>query len=382
MHALFLPKWFPGRNDPQLGDFLRKQAIATAAQVKVSVLFVTALDSDVRTLEVVEADGLWELHCHYPRCRRGPAAWRTLTNLLRYLLAARAGLARLIGERGDPDIVHAHILLRPAMLAWCWRIRTGTPFVVSEQSSGFMTGAFAHRPGWYRWLCRMVLRRANAITTVSGHLGAHMKTLGLIERYEVVPNVVPGLDRPLPPRGAPGHFLMVADLVDGIKNVSGVLRAMASLGERYPAVRLELIGDGPDRGNLERLCAQLHLHERVIFRGRLPNTLVLDHMAHAGSVIVNSRVETFSVVTGEGLAMGKPVIATRCGGPEAFITPENGILVAVDDEPALAAAMEHLLLHHTNYAPENVRASVRSRSSSAAVGTGFATLYERILHAH
>ncbi len=381
MHVLFLPKWFPGRNDPQLGDFLRKQAIATATQVKVSVLFVTALDITDQSLEVKEEDGLWELHCYYPRCRRGPSAWRALINLQRYLVATRVGLARLVRERGRPDILHAHILLRPAVLAWWWRVRTGTPFVVSEQSSGFMTGAFAHRPGWYRWLCRKALDRANAITTVSGHLGAHMRSLGLVERYEVVPNVVPGLDRPLPPRGAPGHFLMVADLVDGIKNVSGVLRAMASIGERYPAVRLELIGDGPDRGILERLCTQLGLRERVTFRGRLPNTVVLDHMAHAGSVIVNSRVETFSVVTGEGLAMGKPVIATRCGGPEAFITPENGILVAVDDEPALATAMEHLLLHHASYDPEHVRATVQDRSGPEAVGMGFRTLYERVLNA-
>jgi glycosyltransferase involved in cell wall biosynthesis len=381
MHVLFLPKWFPGRNDPQLGDFLRKQAIATASQVKVSVLFVTALDITERTLEVMEEDGLWELHCYYPRCHRGPSAWCTLINLQRYLVATRAGLARLLRERGSPDILHAHILLRPAILAWWWRLRTGTPYIVSEQSSGFMTGAFTHRPGWYRWLCRSVLRRANAITTVSDHLGAHMKATGLIEAYEVVPNVVPGLDRPLPPPGPPGHFLMVADLVDAIKNVSGVLKALAAIKERNHGARLELIGDGPDRAMLEHLCVELDLRERVIFRGRLPNTAVLDHMANAGCVIVNSRVETFSVVTGEGLAMGKPVIATRCGGPEAFISPENGILVAVDDGPGLAAAMEHLLLHHANYPPERIRATVRSRSSAAAVGSGFRTLYERILHA-
>jgi hypothetical protein len=30
MHVLFLPKWYPGRNDPQLGDFIRKQALAVA----------------------------------------------------------------------------------------------------------------------------------------------------------------------------------------------------------------------------------------------------------------------------------------------------------------------------------------------------------------
>jgi hypothetical protein len=51
----------------------------------------------------------------------------------------------------------------------------------------------------------------------------------------------------------------------------------------------------------------------------MENTAVLDRMAVCGTVIINSNVETFSKVTGEALALGKPVIATRCGGPEAFI---------------------------------------------------------------
>lgn len=381
MHVLFLPKWFPGRNDPQLGDFLRKQAIATAAEeVKVSVLFITALDVVTPIMEVRHAEGLWELHGYYPRCQSGPGPWRSIINLWRYLRTVRQGWAQLVRQRGRPDLVHAHILLRPAVLAWWWRWRQGIPYVVSEQSSGFLTGAFDLRSLPYRVLSRFMLRKANSVSTVSAHLGERMKVLGLIDRYTVVPNVVPGLDRPLPGPGIPGHFLMVADLVDEIKNVSGVLHALAQVKEQYAAARLDLIGDGPDRSRLERLCDELGLRDRVTFLGRLPNSAVLDRMAGSAAVIVNSRVETFSVVTGEGLAMGKPVIATRCGGPEAFITSENGILVPVDDPSALSAAMMHVIDHAATYAPERVRATVQARSSASAVGKGFRTLYERILH--
>ncbi|MEZ4755903.1 MAG: glycosyltransferase [Flavobacteriales bacterium] len=380
MHVLFLPKWFPGRNDPQLGDFLRKQAIATAAEVKVSVLFVTALDATAPIMEVRDSEGLWELHGYYPRYQGGPAPWRSWINLWRYLRTVRQGWNQLVQQRGRPDLVHAHILLRPAVLAWWWRWRWGIPYVVSEQSSGFMTGAFDRRGRLYRTVSRFVLRQANSVSTVSAHLGARMKALGLINAHSVVPNVVPGLDRPLPAPGVPGHFLMVADLVDEIKNVSGVLWALAQIIDHVPGARLDLIGDGPDRALLERLCDELKLRDRVTFHGRLPNRAVLDHMAGCAAVIVNSRVETFSVVTGEGLAMGKPVIATRCGGPEAFITPENGILVPVDDRSSLSAAMLHVITHAGTYAPERVRASVQARSSAAAVGIAFRTLYERTLH--
>jgi glycosyltransferase involved in cell wall biosynthesis len=380
MHILFLPKWFPGRNDPQLGDFLRKQAIATAAEVKVSVLFIHALDVAEAITEVREEEGLWELHLYYPRCQRGPGFWRRLVNLRRYLRATGEGWQRLVKERGKPDLVHAHILLRPGVIAWWWRLRWGVPYMVSEQSSGYFTGAFLRRSPAYRALARFVLRQANAVTAVSAYLGQQMKALGLVDGFTVVPNVVPGLDRPLPAPGKPGHFLMVADLVDDIKNVSGVLYALSRVKEIHPDVRLDLIGDGPDRSALEQRCDKLELRDRVTFHGRLPNSVVLDQMARCGAVIVNSRVETFSVVTGEGLAMGKPVIATRCGGPDAFITAENGILVPVDDSPSLIAAMSQVVLHAAQYQPERIRATVQTRSSAAAVGHDFHTLFQGILN--
>ena len=62
MHVLFIPKWYPGRHDPQLGDFIRKQAIAVAAQVKTSALVVGMLPdlSGVPSQETEEKDGLFE----------------------------------------------------------------------------------------------------------------------------------------------------------------------------------------------------------------------------------------------------------------------------------------------------------------------------------
>jgi len=116
----------------------------------------------------------------------------------------------------------------------------------------------------------------------------------------------------------------------------------------------------------------------VTFLGRLANTLVIDHMAHTGAVIINSNIETFSVVTGEALAQGKPVIATRCGGPVAFVTPENGLLIPVGDDQALTAAMLEIVRDWTRYDPAQIRASVHDKFSPDAVGRAFLKVYQRI----
>ncbi len=173
--------------------------------------------------------------------------------------------------------------------------------------------------------------------------------------------------------------MVVADLVDRTKNVSGVIRALAQVVANGVNARLTIIGDGPDRAMLTGLAEELDLADRITFLGRLPNTGVIDHMAHTWAVVINSRVETFSVVTGEALAQGKPVIATRCGGPQGFVTEENGILIPVGDTDALAAAMYTLMEQATKYDPERIRASVNARSSPEAVGQAFLRIHRRSL---
>ncbi len=380
MHVLFLPKWYPGRHDPQLGDFLRKQAMGVSGVATVSVLYICgmkgplAVDQDDQGME----GGLWELRCYYKASEHPIAPVRKLINAVRHWRRALEGWQHCLTERGRPDLVHVHILNRPALLALWLKWRYGIPYLISEQSSEYMDGTFSRKGPLSRWLSRWLIARANGVTAVSAHLGERLKELGLVQRYDVVPNVIPGTDRTLPPKGEAGHFLVVADLVDRTKNVSGVLRAFAKFRSECPGSNLTIIGDGPDRAALEQLAGELGVSNAVTFLGRLANTLVIDHMAHTGAVIINSNIETFSVVTGEALAQGKPVIATRCGGPVAFVTPENGLLIPVGDDQALTAAMLEIVRDWTRYDPAQIRASVHDKFSPDAVGRAFLKVYQRI----
>lgn len=381
MHVLLLPKWYPGRRDPQLGDFIRKQALAASAYARMSVVHVEGVPGLGQAIEVelATADGAWELAVRY---RASTAAWRPLrrlVNLARYWRAALRGWRRVLRERGRPDLIHAYILVRPALFAaWVsWRCRI--PCLVSEQSSEYLDGTYAAKGPLFHAVSRWLFRRAKAVTAVSPMLGDALVGHGLCQRYAVVPNVVPGLSRPLPPQGPVGRFLIVADLVDRTKNISGALRALAMVRRKDEKAHLSIIGDGPDRGMLERLTTELDLGDAVRFLGRLPNSTVLDRMAEVFAVVVNSNVETFSVVTGEALALGKPVIATRCGGPQAFVTDANGFLIDTRDDAGLAEAMLRLMAESQRFDPAVVRASVGGRFSPDAVGRAFHAVYASCL---
>ena len=62
-------------------------------------------------------------------------------------------------------------------------------------------------------------------------------------------------------------------------------------------------------------------------------------MKGCDAFVLASRAETFGVVYVEAMAAGLPVIATACGGPEDFVSEENGILIPADNEEKLTEAL-------------------------------------------
>ncbi len=380
MHVLVLPKWYPGRNDPQLGVFIRKQTLAVAAIHRVSVVYACPVKAlSVAQEQVLEtADGAWELRCYYRSNSLAIKPLRKLLNYGRYMRAIRNGTNRVLNERGKPDLVHAHILTRPVYAAWRLARRLGIPFLISEQSSEHLNGTWGKKNRWGKALDRFLVQRAARLIAVSPHLAKALEKLVPSSPVAVVPNILPTIDISPSSAGPAGHFLMVADLVDRIKNVSGVLRALQLVRTQGNDIRLEIIGDGPDRMHLEELATALGVNEHVEWMGRLANADVLKRMAHAGTVVINSNFETFSVVTGEALALGKPVIATKCGGPEAFITPANGILVPIGDDRALSTAMAALYHGHGRYSPRQVQATVGAVFSKEAVADCLDVIYKEV----
>ena len=386
MHVLVLPKWYPGRNDPQLGDFVRKQMLATGNALlshggRLSVVFaipITGLEQP-EVQELQEDKGAWELRCYYRPSRNAFKPLRKLINLQRYWRTTWNGIRRMSRERGKHDLTHVHILVRPALVAWWLKKTRNVPFILSEQSSEYLDGKWEAKSVLFKAINHFLFRRASAITAVSAHLGESLKQRGLCTRYEVVPNTVPGTDLPLPSPGPPDRFMIVADLVDGTKNVSGVLRALKAGRAEGHDLRLDVIGDGTDMDALRALSKELGLNGHVRWLGRMSNAEVLMNMSGTGTVIINSNVETFSVVTGEALALGKPVIATRCGGPVAFITQGNGVLIEPRDDRALAAAMIARAKNERAYDPAEIRRSIDDRFSAKSVGERFMATYQHVL---
>lgn len=120
------------------------------------------------------------------------------------------------------------------------------------------------------------------------------------------------------------------------------LHALALLKDQGVAFKAVLAGDGPERKNLEHLTQELGLEEEVTFLGWVSNP---EHFfEHIDLFVIPSLEEPFGVVVLEGWKYGKPILATRVGGPAELINDQKtGILVNPNDPDALTQGIAHAL---------------------------------------
>ena len=126
-----------------------------------------------------------------------------------------------------------------------------------------------------------------------------------------------------------------------VKRVEDVIKIFAIVNEQIPS-KLIFAGDGPERNNLERLCRDLGLCERVIFVGKVSDT---SHVLEISDLfILPSETESFGLAALEAMAVGVPVISSNTGGiPEVNIQGETGYLSEVGDVEDMAKNAIHLL---------------------------------------
>jgi glycosyltransferase involved in cell wall biosynthesis len=147
-----------------------------------------------------------------------------------------------------------------------------------------------------------------------------------------------------------------------------------------PAAYLWLAGEGPLRDALEARAGRLGIADRVRFLGwqEEPRPVI----AAADIVAVPSRLEPLGNVILEAWAQGKPVVAAAAAGPKQLITDgANGVLVGVDDAPALARAIASLIEDPDRRAVLGGagRAVFDARFGEETVTTAYLDLFQDIL---
>jgi glycosyltransferase involved in cell wall biosynthesis len=262
----------------------------------------------------------------------GAGRWTVLPLLASHALA----VARI--ARGC-DLIHANWTFS-AFAATLGAPIHRRPVVCTVQGSDIYRAARIPLAGF---LTRRALRGARKVIALSASLAEGAVRLGADpDRIAVIPN---GVDaKRFYPNGIPREsvLLFAGSLIER-KGLRTLLAAMEQIRRRHPAHRLVLIGDGPERSELESRVRDIGIGESVFFTGSLSPAEVARWMRLAELFILPSLEEGQGVALLEALASGTPCIAGRAGGIPEVISPEWGELVEPGNAQALANSISGLI---------------------------------------
>ncbi len=383
LHVLVLPSAYPADYAPANGIFVRDQVRALRESgVRVGVVYPELrslrtisqgkfLASRFQTSRKIE-EGVPTLRVHgwnIPNAEAAAAMWVRLALQL---------VRKYIEGHGVPDLCHAHNSLWAGVAANEARRKWNVPYVLTEHSSAYLRGLIK---GGDQTRGRGAFSGASAVIAVSDDLKRSLSSYVSGKEILVIPNMVDTDFFRLPPAPRPEgpfRFLAIANLKRE-KGMNLLLRAFAQLLASKPNVLLEIGGDGPERSHLRDLTRQLGVDNRVCLLGPLSRAEVREAMWRSDAFVLPSFFETFGIVLIEALSTGLPVIATRCGGPEAFVTPEVGYLVAKEDLSALAAALKDMLEFRAGFDAEQIRQHVVGRFGSRVVSQQLLSVFHAVV---
>jgi len=239
----------------------------------------------------------------------------------------------------QPDVIHAHNLGFSSQTGAWLKKRLRCPLVVtthgSDVSIPFERG---EREMLKRWS-----DQADYVGCGSSALAARLEACGTNTPLTVILNGFQTSYLPRSDEKKPLTFVQVGHLL-AQKRFYITIRAFAEIHRRHPEAELTLIGQGPDRERLERLCRDLGVEDSVTFTGQIHNQEVLRYMGQSQFFVMPSVREGFGIVYLEAMAAGCITIGTQGEGiADLIVDGKNGFLVPADTPEAIVEVVERCL---------------------------------------
>ena len=379
LRVLVMPEWYPWPDRPVRGTFCREQARAVALDHDVRVVTWRAEERMMRPFSVhrTDEDGVPTYRIRFRRSRVPKLGF--LAKMLG-ILTVVAHLRR--SNAWIPDVVHADEFgagLPATVVAAVSR----APVVIAEHSSSVALGHLTPRQ---RAGARRAFRYADVVCPDSKDLGRRLVELAGRTPVVPVPNTVNDelfslrsvSARPSSHERTEVKLLTVGNLVK-IKGHRHLIQALAQLRASGIPARLDVVGDGPLRGDLQMQARELGIDSHVEFHGVMSRERVAAIMGVVDIFVLPSLWENLPCALIEAMTCGCPSVATDVGGVSEVLDPRAGVIVAPGSSEALVGGIVEVLGQLADYQPQELRALAVSRYGYTAVSRQWSAVYRSVL---
>ena len=378
MKILFITRGFPSEDDPMDGNYEAVQAKAIAAKGhEVSVIAVKwqnplhVFESHkvrhrlVDRIHVYEANKIKPSipHLYFPKFEERIKQWQF-----------RKVFKQYVADMGMPDVVHAHIIMyaAPAIIL---KTEYSLPFVITEHWT-MMNKSLTPRRVMNE---TFAYHLSDKVICVSDALADSLKKKCNVDSI-VINNMVSDrfFESHKTKRQDHQFRLIGVGALRRNKRFDILVEAFALC--QFPEnVRLDIVGEGEERPLIESKIKEYNVGRQVRLLGVKTPEEVNELLCQSDCFVLSSRLETFAIVVIEALAKGLPVIATRCGGPETFVRPEDGLLVEKENAQKLAKALKYMAGHYREYDADEIRQHCHDNFSQGVIADKIIDVYRQVL---
>lgn len=345
MNIFYIPSWYPSKNNPIYGTFVKEQVEILARlnpewNLGVSLWgqgdndFQLKVGDHVKNLPKMFRSRMYhsEQNGNIFTYYNPTKTWtRKLLhgNLKGLLRANEENFLFFQKQVGKVNVLHAQATYPGALIANYLSKKYNIPYVVSIRMSPFPFKEFLQSDGSLKPWIRRSLEEANKLICTSSSLENRLHEFGL-KNTQVIHNPVDtDFFKPIDFTPDKITILTVGRMVPQ-KGIDMLIHTIKELGADFDA-EFRIGGDGENLKEYQWLAKNLGVSEKITWLGELSREQVRDEMQRCSFYVLPSRHETFGNVLLEAIACGKRVIATDCGGPKDIVTEEVGVLCEVGD---------------------------------------------------
>ena len=373
MNLLVIPSWYDTPDNSVRGLFFKEQAYALLAYFKnhninatVTILALQQynikemhLYSGIKKISVSQENGITTIRArmfHIPKLeeinlKRGASYLKKLVKYAEKITGLNFSL------------VHIHSV----QYSGIWYALSGLkiPFVITEHSSAFFRNRISETEKKY---LPLVFDKAKSVIAVGKGLAEKIQVYSK-KPVEIIFNIVkdvPFSDFEHINRDERFIFFSVGYDIK-VKGFDILLNSFAKYLKKNTGLLMLAGLTQESQKILMNQAKALGIQNNLILMGRIEHNEVYKLMKQSSCFVLPSRFETFGIVLAESMYVGRPVIATKTGGPDSFVTDSCGIIVEPENEEQLALALESVKNNYSNYNQNQIRNYVLENFSADVI---------------